>query len=222
MYKRQERGTDTWEFWFGLLEAYAAENGDCRVPTDHVTGDGSKLGTWVHNQRARRTTMPAERKVRLEALPGWTWDARDTKWEEGFARLEAYVADKGHCLVAANHVTSDGYRLGGWLVTQRTKSTTMTADRRSRLKALQGWTWDVRDDAWEEGFTQLVAYVAGKGDCRVPRSHVTSDGYRLGNWVTDQRTNRTTMPAERRSRVEALPDWISRDRPAPRNASEKA
>ncbi|NCV23368.1 MAG: helicase, partial [Chloroflexi bacterium] len=70
-----EEGTDTWEFWFGLLEAYVAGKGHCRVPKDHVTGDGYRLGQWVGVQRTKRTTVPAERKSRLEALPGWTWDA---------------------------------------------------------------------------------------------------------------------------------------------------
>ncbi|NBT26760.1 MAG: hypothetical protein EBT09_09455 [Actinobacteria bacterium] len=91
-----------------------------------------------------RTAMTAERKSRLEALPGWTWDPRDAQWEEGFARLETYLSDKGDCLVPANHVTGDGSRLGQWVVTQRTTRTTMPAERKSRLEALPGWTWDAR------------------------------------------------------------------------------
>jgi len=109
-----------------------------------MTGDGYKLGQWVTGQRTTRTTMPADRKSRLEALPGWTWDARDTKWEDGFARLEAYVADKADCLVPANHVTGDGYTLGQWVTTQRAKRDAMVAERKRRLEALPGWTWGAR------------------------------------------------------------------------------
>ena len=95
--------------------------------------------------------MTADRKARLEALPGWTWDVIETQWEEGFARLEAYVADKGHGRVPANHVTGDGYRLGSWVNVQRTHHgrprpdrVTMSSERKSRLEALPGWTWDAR------------------------------------------------------------------------------
>ena len=202
-----ERGTDTWEFWFGLLEAYVAGRGDCRVPTDHVTGDGSKLGQWVNSQRSRRTTMPANRKSRLEALPGWTWGSQETQWEEWVARLEAYVADMGDCRVPQDHVTGDGYQLGTWVNSQRQTRTTMPTDRKSRLEALPGWTWGAKETQWEEGFARLEAYVAGKGGCRVPNDHLTSDGYRLGSWVAQQRTMRTTMPADRKRRLEALPGW---------------
>ena len=88
--------------------------------------------------------MPAERKRRLEALPGWTWEPRDAQWDEGLGRLQAYVAEKGDCLVPSKHVTSDGYRLGGWVGVQRTMVDAMPAERKSRLEALPGWTWDAR------------------------------------------------------------------------------
>jgi len=88
--------------------------------------------------------MPAERKTRLEALPGWTWDTKQTQWEDGLARLQAYVAETGHCRVPANHVTDDGFKLGAWVSKQRAKREIMTADRRTRLEALPGWTWSIR------------------------------------------------------------------------------
>ncbi|NBT19765.1 MAG: hypothetical protein EBT00_13525, partial [Proteobacteria bacterium] len=58
------------------LEMYLSDKGDCLVPANHVTSDGDRLGAWVSRQRMTRATMPADRKSRLEALPGWTWDAR--------------------------------------------------------------------------------------------------------------------------------------------------
>ena len=211
-----------WEEGFARLEAYVADKGHCRVPDDHKTIDGYQLGTWVGTQRANRTTMPAERRGRLEALPGWTWGAKETLWEEGFARLEAYVADKGDCRVPKDHVTSDGYRLGQWVNYQRTTRTTMAADRKSRLEALPGWTWGAKETQWEEGFAQLEAYVAGKGDCLVPANHVTGDGSKLGTWVGNQRAKRTTMPADRKSRLEALPGWTWDARPTSRGAVKNA
>jgi len=139
-----EQGTDTWEFWFGLLEAYVAGKGNCLVPHDHKAIDGYRLGRWVIKQRTKREIMTADRRTRLEALPGWTWKAKETLWEEGFARLEAYVADTGHCRVPQSYVTGDGYQLGTWVTGQRAKQTTMSAARKNRLEALSGWTWDAR------------------------------------------------------------------------------
>ena len=202
-----ERGTDTWEFWFGLLEAYVAGNGHCLVPAKHVTSDGSRLGSWVVNQRSRRSIISAERVTELEALPGWMWEVREGEWSEWFARLEAYVVAFGDSRVPGSHVNGDGYPLGNWVVGQRQNRETMSPDRRNRLQALSGWTWDTRETQWENGFTQLSAYVSENGNSRVPADHITADGYRLGPWVVNQRSRRDTMPDDRKRRLEALPGW---------------
>jgi predicted helicase len=62
--------------------------------------------------------------------------------------------------------------------------------------------------SWEEGFAHLEQYVAAHGDARVPDSFKTEDGYNLGEWVRRQRSDRSTMAAERVTRLEALPDWV--------------
>jgi len=63
----------------------------------------------------------------------------------------------------------------------------------------------------------LVAYKAEQGDCYVPASYRTKDGFSLGNWVRDQRkakngrgTARELSP-ERIQRFEAIGFiWILR------------
>ncbi|NDE76849.1 MAG: helicase, partial [Proteobacteria bacterium] len=211
-----------WEDGFARLEAHVAGNGHCRVPANHVTGDGYRLGQWVNSQRTKRTTMSAERKSRLEALPGWTWGARETQWEEAFARLGAFVVDRGDCRVPSDHVTGDGYRLGAWVNSQRSMRDTMPADRKRRLEALPGWTWDTKETQWEDGLARLQSYVAETGHCLVPTYYVTGDGYRLGSWVHNQRRTRVTMTAERKRRLEALPGWVWTIRPTSRGAVKNA
>ncbi|MSP23123.1 MAG: hypothetical protein EXR66_09015 [Dehalococcoidia bacterium] len=46
------------------------------------------------------------------------------------------------------------------------------------------------------------------GDARVPQAFKTEDGYRIGTWVSKQRTNRSTLAAERVARLEALSGWV--------------
>ncbi|BBY53993.1 hypothetical protein MKOR_12440 [Mycolicibacillus koreensis] len=204
---------DKWELGFAELSAYVAEHGHSRVPVSYVTADGYRLGRWVEAQRRayRSGTLFADRIVRLEALPGWTWSDLDSKWEQGFAELSAYVAKHGHGRVPARYVTADGYCLGQWVVNQREiyRSGDISTDRITRLEALHGWAWSDLDSKWEQGFAELSAYVAKHGHSRVPQCHITADGYRLGQWVATQRRayRNGKLPANRTARLEALPGW---------------
>jgi hypothetical protein len=113
---------------------------------------------WVGAQRRFRVkgTLEADREKRLGDLPGWTWNARADKWEQGFSRLREYVERNGHSRVPVAY-TVDGYPLGQWVVTQRHfhSKGTLEADREQRLRDLPSWTWDPFADQWEEGFSRL-------------------------------------------------------------------
>ena len=141
----------SWEEGFGHLTAYAAAEGHARVPTRHRTAEDYRLGQWVNNQRnkkdATRGKLSADRIQRLEAVKGWVWSAQDTDWEDGFGYLAAYVQANGSTReILTRYRTAEGYRLGQWVGVQRRAkdSGKLSADRRQRLEAIDGWVWAVR------------------------------------------------------------------------------
>jgi superfamily II DNA or RNA helicase len=69
-----------WEKAFAHLTAFAVREGHARVPTKH-SEHGFPLGAWAARQRQahKAGTMPTSRKTRLEAVPGWIWDARELR-----------------------------------------------------------------------------------------------------------------------------------------------
>ena len=73
-----EQTTASWEFWFGLLERYLAENGTAQVNRDYEM-DGYLLGGWCVNQRARQGELTPDQIARLDALPGCVWDRHDSR-----------------------------------------------------------------------------------------------------------------------------------------------
>jgi hypothetical protein len=196
-----------WEEGFSYLKHFSDREGHCRVPQSYKTDDGYRLGQWVKVQRTKRIGLKPDRRRRLEALSGWDWDPISTQWEEGFSRLKHFLEREGHCVVRRSHKSEDGYRLGTWVSSQRKSKDLMPPDRRSRLEALPGWNWNPHSVQWEQGFSRLRQFSEREGHCRVPRSHKTDEGYRLGVWINRQRLDQNSMHPNRRSRLEALPGW---------------
>ncbi len=198
-----------WEDGFAQLQDFVATKGHT-PPARQVTPGGYELGNWVSTQRLARKKLSADRRKRLEAVPGWEWDPFQTQWNQGFAYLQDFATEHGHSRVPAQYTAQDGYKLGVWVTSQRANKEKLSGERRKRLEALPGWVWDPRDAEWEEGFTQLQQFVATNGNARVPRSLETRQGLNLGQWVTQQRGNhkKKRLSPERRARLEALPGWV--------------
>lgn len=203
--------SDQWEEAFTVLQRYVDVNGNALVPND-ATFEGYALGRWAMRQRSNRwkATLNAERQHRLEQLPGWTWDSRADRWERGFAELSQYVELNQHSRVPHEFTTSDDFRLGFWVLTQRLahSSGTLSVDHEERLELLSGWSWDPNTDKWEEGFSHLMSYVNNKGDALVPKTCVFQN-YPLGSWVNTQRGYfaKGTLDTDRQRRLEDLPGW---------------
>jgi transcriptional regulator with XRE-family HTH domain len=135
------------------------------------------------------------------------------QWEQSFNELVRYVERHGHARVPQFY-TTDGHRLGMWVVAQRNRHAkgTLDYDRTRQLEALPGWTWGrFRADRWEEGFGRLQDYVKRNGDARVPGAMIV-DGYRLGAWVIQQRHDKEALDSDRARRLEALPGWAWKHR----------
>ena len=197
-----ESTTESWEFWFGLLETYKEEHSDCLVPNKHKTSDGFNLGGWVAMQRTTKDKLTPERIQRLDAL-GFVWDSFEHQWGKGFSYLKAYKEEYKNYSVTIKHKTSDGYNLGKWVSEQRSTKDNLTEERFQRLDEL-GFVWDPLEQQWEEGFSCLKAYKEEHSDCLVPNKHKTSDGFNLGNWVSFQRKKKDKLSPERVQRLDEL------------------
>jgi superfamily II DNA or RNA helicase len=57
--------------------------------------------------------------------------------------------------------------------------------------------------SWDEWYGRLKAFKQHERHCQVPR-HYSEEGYRLGQWVHNQRQEKDSMLPERRERLDAL------------------
>lgn len=200
--------SEQWEIGLQHLLAFVNREGHCQVPNRAMDIDGFRLGNWVGTQRKARNSLAPERKIRLESIPGWVWDANSEAWEIGFCQLYEFAKNQQHCRVPSNFATSDGYKLGLWVRRQRAYKDTLTDDRKRRLESLQGWIWEANSEAWEIGFSHLGEFVEREGHCRIPSGYSTSDGYPLRVWINKQRAGVTALSIECKYKLESIPGWV--------------
>ena len=204
--------TTSWEYWFGLLEAFAAREGHARVPQRSRRGGRSARHVGEHPAERLQgwTSVGRSESTRLRStFPDGRGTHVPTTGKTTSRSLEAFVAREGHARVPARHV-DDGTQLGSWVNIQRAlyRAGSLSASRATRLEALPGWSWDPFADQWEDNFALLEAFVAREGHARVPTDHV-EDGTQLGKWVIKQRTTHKAarMAASRAALLDALPGW---------------
>jgi hypothetical protein len=139
-----------------------------------------------------------ERLAMLEAL-GFVWDALDDRFLRHLDALRCFVRREGHGRVPRDHIEGD-YRLGVWVSSIRAKRDALTSNRRAQLEDA-GFFWGSLDERFAQNLELLKGYVAREGHARVPHGYV-DDGVRLGNWVSNLRVTRATVPPERVAKLD--------------------
>jgi len=78
------------------LRTYVTKHGTAAVPADAIHRR-YPLGRWVAARRAQyqRGTLSPEQITTLQALPGWVWDVKASRWEQGLRLLTAYAHRTG-------------------------------------------------------------------------------------------------------------------------------
>lgn len=114
-----------------------------------------------------------------------------------WTQLQAYTDREGHARPPRGFKTNDGFALGSWVATQRKSKESLSAERRQQLEDLDGWSWGLFSDVWNESYAQLKAYTDREGHARPSSNYKTSDGFALGRWVGTQRKSKDSLSAER-------------------------
>ncbi|WP_324609129.1 helicase associated domain-containing protein [Streptomyces scabiei] len=163
------------------------------VPQTYEDPTGYPLGRWLTWQRHLHTkgTIDAVRVQALERL-GVIWDPRQQAFDRALAHAAAYAARHGHLAAPVDEI-HDGFPLGRWLATQRTRAETLTDQRATALTALDRW-WN---PPWP--ITWQRAYHAA----RQQSEGATTDSP-TQKWLEAQRARTGDLHPEQRLLLEAI------------------
>ena len=210
---------DSWEVRYALAADYFKTHGDLNIPGDYKA-DGIWLGKWINEQRQIRIgnrpgkTLSAEQIARLDAL-GMVWDNRkhiqwSQAWEDQYREAKAFYDQNGHLSVPHSYLSSDGKKLGVWVFNQRKrKRQGKLPDEQVKMLEEIGMVWEF-DDSWETGFQHAETYFRKNRNLDVPPDYTCEDGYKLGQWIRNQRSCYTStdsyraLSSDQKERLESI------------------
>ena len=186
-----QRFDDKWNKAFNAVLSFVNSGGDVNnVPLDLIV-EGINISRWLHNQRGKHKNgkLNKENTERLEKL-GIIWEMKDSKWEQAYSSAHSYFMEYHDLNVPQKFVCEDGFKLGVWLSSQRTRYRTgkLSAEKIERLENI-GMIWNKDDLHFESEISHVKAYLQEYGNLDIPKDYVCEDGYRLGAWLRTARQN---------------------------------
>lgn len=182
-----------WRRGVASARSYRHTHHHLDVPQTYEDPTGYPLGRWLTWQRHLHTknTLDTARVHALERL-GIIWDPRQQAFERALAHAAAYAARHGH-LAAPVEEVHDGFPLGRWLATQRTRAGTLTAQRAAALTTLDRW-WN---PPWP--ITWQRAYHAARQSLKHDET-----ASQAKKWLETQRARSDRLHPEQKSLLQEL------------------
>lgn len=195
--------SESWYFWFGLLEKYIKENGTPIVPQTHFQ-DGLALGHWVSIQRRnyKSGTLDDKRTNLLNNLNGWIWDINEHHFELGLKNAKQFYDENQHWNIPFSYVSPDGFKLGQWARNYRSKNLErqkkVTKEKRKRFKEI-GFPLEVEsvyERKRKENFKELEIFYKKNKNWNVDDNYITKNGIKLKNIIAGIRRSKNKLNKE--------------------------
>lgn len=183
-----------WERFYALLCDHAATAGGF-LPFNAMW-KGAHLGKWAWRQVTAHKAglLPAARKARLEAVPGWAWTQDGRHFRENLRLLRelaesrpgGLTQDPGGPSVYAGRADSRRLPLGHRAADYRQlhRDGMLPAGQAPLLEAIPGWDWTGGLPDGDVAMIQaLRVYCEFEKHADVPEDYLDDDGLPLGRWV---------------------------------------
>jgi hypothetical protein len=185
-----------------VLGEYVQKNNHTNVPQGYSL-KGFKLGLWLSTKRAsmRKGTLPKNEGLALTRA-GVVWEPNESAWSEKFEALKAFKKKHGRFPIGLRGPDEEA-ALVRWMGNKRQERGQGRLPK-ERVLALEkiGFSWNTKDEAWQENVALLKAFKSREGNCVVPVAYV-ENGVKLGTWLSNVRGKaaRGNLPREKRAEL---------------------
>jgi hypothetical protein len=201
---------DQWDkAYIELKKYYSAYN--THVIKNLDSSRAFDLKIWATEQRSKykNNKLSTEKIKKLEALKYWSWDPLDDEWNRKLNYLIAYVKEFKNIKIPYG-AKFDGFALGAWVANLRStyRENLLPENKVRSLESIEGWTWYVNTDLWNDTFASLIEYSKTNSVKSIPIRCVFNN-YKLGNWVSTQRSNFKLgkLESNKVKQLESIPGW---------------
>ena len=200
------------EFYFALLKKYLEENNSNYPEEEFMTALGTNLVIWYKTISRKKNKLSTINIQKLEQLPNWKWNIKETKFEDGIKALRKFYKDNDHPNPKNNYVDESGYKLGNFIrgVKNQYQAGKLSDKKIAIFESFEGWLWNKRNNSWQIGFDHLKEYYEREKHASPPQKFICVDGYKLGVWVSLQRRhidNPKRITPQRKKLLEDLSGW---------------
>ncbi len=162
------------------------------------------------NKAEKRTkkSLTSEQKELLASISIFIEKPRtEVLWQKQYKEAAEFYCMYGHLSIPKRYVGKSGKNLGLWIQRQRTarRHNSLTDEQIALLDCLK-MVWEP-EAPWEIGYQHAKEYYKKNGHLAVPYAYVNTDGYRLGKWISNQRSayqKEQQFSQEQRKRLEEI------------------
>ncbi|MGN5631046.1 helicase associated domain-containing protein, partial [Streptomyces sp. AC154] len=207
-------------FQTGLAQAHAyhQQHGHLAVPKEDVP-HGYPLGQWIANLRSSHIRMPAHQAAALNGVYPWWNVPWSTLWQRTWHQVRAHTAAHGPLQPARGFPTTN-YSLGEWLYLQCTRYPALHPEQQRLLtqigidapaSAAARPRRRSSAERFQVGLAHARAFADVHGNLAAVTHTAMHDGYRLGQWLGNQRrgrrSDRRPLPADRAQALAEIDLW---------------
>ena len=182
--RRESRRQSAWNLRYSELEAYKHKHGNLYCKKTNPT-----LKRWATEQAAefRKGNLSNEQVVKLIKIGCLTEKNSKSKDEienERYSQLLEFKENHGHCNVP--HQWKENRKLAQYVQYSRRahKEGIISDEKYAKLSEI-GFIWNLFEDKWNRGYTQLMEFQRKHGHCAVPKDYETHP--KLHQWISSQR-----------------------------------